>query len=207
MVLGLEIGAILSFLMATIIIEVTPGPNMTYLALVSASDGRRAGFRTVAGIALGLSLVGVIAAVGLAEAIQNSKLLYELLRWFGVAFMLYLAWDGWRSSAALETDEAKGETRYFTRGLLTNLMNPKAGLFYISVLPTFMNMNHAPLPQALLLTSIYVGVATIIHSAIVAIAGSIEPYLNSPTVERRTRRVLSALLAGVAIWFGWTSAR
>ena len=63
-VLPLSTGTFLSFALACLLIELTPGPNMTYLALVSASDGRRAGFATVAGIALGLAVIGGIAAFG-----------------------------------------------------------------------------------------------------------------------------------------------
>jgi threonine/homoserine/homoserine lactone efflux protein len=66
-----------SFLLTSFLIEITPGPNMTYLALVSASDGRRAGFATVLGVASGLAVVGAIAAIGVAELIQASTLLYD----------------------------------------------------------------------------------------------------------------------------------
>ena len=64
-----------SFLLTSFLIEMTPGPNMTYLAVVSASDGRRAGFATVSGVAIGLAIVGAIAAIGVAELIQASTLL------------------------------------------------------------------------------------------------------------------------------------
>ena len=180
---------------------------MTYLALVSASDGRRAGFATVTGVALGLAVIGVIAAFGVAELIQASHLLYDLLRWAGVLFLLYLAWDGWRSSSEGIVDGATTEGRYFLRGLVTNLLNPKAGIFYVAVLPTFMDVNAPPMAQAMTLTGIYVGVATLVHLVIVAIASTLQPLLNDPRREQIARRVLSALLAMVAIWFAWSTAR
>lgn len=196
-----------SFLLTSFLIELTPGPNMTYLALVSASDGRRAGFATVAGIALGLAIIGVIAAFGVSELIQASYLLYGLLRWAGVLFLLYLAWEGWRSGGdgAVDDDLTKG--KYFLRGLVTNLLNPKAGIFYVAVLPTFMDLDAPPMVQAMTLTCIYVGVATLVHLVIVAIASTLEPVLNDPRREQIARRVLSVLLAMVAIWFAWSTAR
>jgi threonine/homoserine/homoserine lactone efflux protein len=196
-----------SFLLTSFLIEMTPGPNMTYLALVSASDGRRAGFATVAGIALGLAVIGLIAAFGVAELIQASHLLYDFLRWAGVLFLLYLAWDGWRSGGDSPADGGTTEGRYFFRGLVTNLLNPKAGIFYVAVLPTFMDVSAPPMGQAMTLTGIYVGVATLVHLVIVAIAGTLEPVLNDPRREQIARRVLSALLAMVAIWFAWSTAR
>ncbi len=203
---GIPFSTLASFVLTSLVIEVTPGPNMTYLALVAASDGRRAGFVTVGGITLGLALIGVVAGVGVAEAIQASDTLYAILRWAGVAFLLYLAWDGWRSPAATEPHRDGEDGKYFLRGLLTNLLNPKAGVFYIAVLPTFMTPQSSPVPQAMLLTAIYVGVATLAHGSIVLLAGTLEPLLNDPRREKVVRRVLSALLALVALWFAWVTA-
>lgn len=203
---GIPFSTLASFLLTALVIEVTPGPNMTYLALISATDGRRAGFVTVGGIALGLAAVGLVAGVGVAEAIQASDTLYAVLRWAGVAFLLYLAWDGWRSPAVPEAHREVEDGKHFMRGLITNLLNPKAGVFYIAVLPTFMTPQLSPVPQAMLLTAIYVGVATLVHSAIVLLAGTLEPLLNDPRRETLVRRVLSALLALVALWFAWTTA-
>lgn len=197
-----------SFALTSLIIELTPGPNMTYLALVSAGEGRRAGFATVAGIALGLAVIGVVAALGVTELIHASKLLYEGLRWGGVLFLLYLAYEGWRgpgNEAVLEGSDA--DRRYFTRGLVTNLLNPKAAVFYVAVLPTFIAAEQPVLPQTLTLTAIYVAVATVIHFLIVVLASQLEPLLNNPRIESMSRRALSALLAAVAIWFAFSTAR
>jgi threonine/homoserine/homoserine lactone efflux protein len=203
---GVSLPTLLSFAFASFVIELTPGPNMTYLALVSASEGRRAGFATVAGVALGLAMVGMAAAFGVAELIAASPLAYEVLRWAGVAFLLYLAWDGWRGSIDVVASGG-GEGRYFARGLVTNLLNPKAAVFYVAVLPTFVVPTRPLLAQTVTLTAIYVAVATVIHATIVALAGALEPVLNDARRETIARRVLSVLLAAVALWFGWSTAR
>ena len=75
--LSVALPTLLSFALASTLIELTPGPNMTYLALVSASEGRRVGFATVARIALGLAVIGLAAALGVAELINASPLAYE----------------------------------------------------------------------------------------------------------------------------------
>jgi threonine/homoserine/homoserine lactone efflux protein len=197
---------LLSFTLAAFLIELTPGPNMTYLALVSASEGRRAGFATVAGVALGLAIVGLIAALGVAQLVQASTWLYEGLRWAGVAFLLYLAWEGWTDGT--DVVAAKGDrSRYFLRGLTANLLNPKAAVFYIAVLPTFIDASRPLLAQSMTLTAIYVAVATLVHGLIVVLAGALQPVLTDPRRERLARRALSALLAAVALWFAWSTAR
>jgi threonine/homoserine/homoserine lactone efflux protein len=195
------------FLIAALLIELTPGPNMTYLALVSASDGRRAGLATVAGIALGLALIGLVAALGVAQLIQTWTLLYEVLRWSGVVFLLYLAWEGWTSGTDVVAEAPVEQGRNFARGLITNLLNPKAGLFYISVLPTFIDPALPAMRQAVILTALYVAVASLVHLLIVLLAGSLEQFLNDTRREGLARRFLSLLLAAVAIWFGWTTHR
>lgn len=198
---------ITSFLLTSLIIEMTPGPNMTYLALVSAQDGRRAGFATVAGITIGLTIVGAIAAFGVAQLIQSSTLAYGGLRWAGVLFLLFLAWDGWKTPGDNPTKSESTYGRYFARGLITNLLNPKAAVFYVAVLPTFIDASARPIVQAMTLTAIYVSVATAIHLVIVVLAGTLESVLNDPRREQIARRFLSGLLALVALWFAWSTAR
>ena len=68
---------------------------MTYLAILSATKGRRAGFAATLGVALGLSIVGLAAVLGLTALIANSRMLYEILRWGGVVYLLWLAYEGW----------------------------------------------------------------------------------------------------------------
>jgi threonine/homoserine/homoserine lactone efflux protein len=196
-----------SFALASFLIELTPGPNMTYLALVGASDGRRSGMATVAGVALGLAIIGLIAAFGVTELISASTVLYEGLRWAGVLFLLYLSWEGWTSGTDVASAEPRLRGKYFARGLITNLLNPKAAIFYVAVLPTFIDADKPVLPQALALTTIYVSVATAVHTAIVSLAGTLEPFLNDPSREKVARRILSALLALVALWFAWSTTR
>ena len=198
---------LVSFALASTIIELTPGPNMTYLALVAAGHGRRFGFATVAGVTLGLALVGIVAALGVGELIQASTLLYQGLRWAGVLFLLYLAWEGWTSTTRVVSSDSLSHGSYFLRGLVTNLLNPKAAVFYVVVLPTFVDLERPVIAQTLTLSAVYVAVATLIHAVIVVLAGSLEPLLNNPRRETVARRSLSALLAGVALWFGWSTAR
>jgi threonine/homoserine/homoserine lactone efflux protein len=191
-----------TFALASFLIELTPGPNMAWLVLLTLSEGRRPGFAAVLGVALGLAVVGVAAAFGLAALIANSPVLWHTLRWAGVAFLLWLAWEGWRGA---EEDDGASHRMVplaaFRRGLVTNLLNPKAALFYVAVVPGFVEAGAPPLPQALILSSLYVAVATAIHAGLVVLAGAVRPIVLQPRRERIVRRVLSALLALVALWF------
>jgi threonine/homoserine/homoserine lactone efflux protein len=192
--------ALWAFALTSLIVELTPGPNMAWLALVAAAEGRRKGYAAVAGVALGLAIVGALAASGLAALIAASPAAYQALRIAGVAWLLWLAWEGWRGEAGdanIETGQPLW--RWFRRGLVTNLLNPKAAVFYIAVLPEFMPEGGG-LTDALVLSAIYVAVATGVHAGIVTVAGTAHRLLADPVREKVIRRVLSLSLVGVALW-------
>ena len=207
-----HINPLLAFALTCVIIEITPGPNMTYLAALSLSNGMRTGFAAVAGIALGLMTYGAIAALGLAALVDNSPLLYGLLRWAGVAYLLWLAWESWASEREASPDVIVGNDDRpglaFRRGLITNLLNPKAAVFYVAVLPEFIRADGGPLLlQTLVLSVAYVGIATAIHSAIVALAGTLQASVATGSRRRTIRRGLALALVGIAIWFAASTGR
>ncbi|WP_284165329.1 LysE family translocator [Frigidibacter sp. SD6-1] len=202
---GLTLETMGAFLALSAIIELTPGPNMTWLAIVAVTEGRRPGYAAVGGVALGLALIGIAAALGLAAAISASPAAYQALRWGGVLYLLWLAWDGWRGDGVVEGMARLGSplSLYFRRGLITNILNPKAAVFYIAVLPGFVDLSGPVLSQTLFLSVLYVLTATAIHAAIVTAAAFSRRWLEDPLRERAARRALSALLALVALWFAW----
>lgn len=207
-----DINPVLAFALTALIIEITPGPNMTYLAALSLSSGARTGFAAVAGIALGLLVYGVAAAVGLAALVDRLPWLYELLRWGGVAYLVYLAWESWTSEreAAPEATDGPDVRPWlaFRRGLITNLLNPKAAVFYLAVLPDFVQPNGVPvMTQTMLLIAVYVAIATLIHSGIVALASALQPTLAASGRRRVIRRVLALVLLGIAVWFAASTGR
>lgn len=199
-----DLETILSFIITCALIELTPGPNMAYLAILSMSEGKRAGFAAIIGIASGLFVVGIGSALGIAALISSSKLIYEALRWCGVFYLLWLAWDGWNTGKETSPQQTNGKSsdrKFFRRGLITNLLNPKAVVFYVAILPTFVSDLSPVLSQTIVLTSIYVTIATIIHSAIVVLAGYTHKILTKPKQIFFIRRALSLLLILVALWF------
>jgi threonine/homoserine/homoserine lactone efflux protein len=198
-----------AFALTSLAIELTPGPNMAYLAVLSLERGRRAGLAAVAGVALGLLGLGLVAGLGFGVVIANTRWIYETIRWAGVAFLVYLAWDAFRESRApLEKAEAGLRLgTYFQRGLITNLLNPKAALFYIAVMPNFIDPTRPQWTQALTLTLIYVAVATAVHAAIALAAAVFQPLLASSRFRRPMGIIAALLLAGIAVWVALATGR
>ena len=184
----------ITFLLTCIAIELTPGPNMTFLALLSALKGRAPGLLMVTGIASGLFVVGLAAAAGAQSLLNTYPQAYGFLRWSGVVYMMWLAYDAWKGSAA--GDEGKHHSNYFLQGFITNLLNPKAFIFYLAILPSFATKTLS----SLILTLISVSIATTIHLAIVLAADKLRPLLTTQSKQRLMGRVFSILLLLIALW-------
>ena len=196
-----------AFLIAMAAVELTPGPNMGWLAALSAQQGRAAGMRAVAGITLGLAAQLVAAATGLSALLAGMPMLYDTLRWAGVAFMVYLAVEAWRDTGSvspLNRSKAAG----FWRGLAANLLNPKALVFYLVVVGQFASDTAGPIwLQIVALGVIHLVVATTIHTSIV-LAGSrfgqkLEAYRTAPLL----RGTFAIMLLGIAVWIAVSTGR
>jgi threonine/homoserine/homoserine lactone efflux protein len=203
--LPIEPAVLLPFLLAVVLIEVTPGPNMGYLAALSASQGRVAGFRAVLGVTVGLAFYMILAVAGVAELIAAAPLVYGLLRWAGVLFLLYLAWEAWRGvDEASPGHPADVDHAPFWRGLVANVLNPKAAVFYVTLLPGFIADDHAPFwIQALMLGSVHLLVSFVIHSAIVIGAARMGAPLASEGRATAVRRLMAVAIALIAVWLAW----
>ena len=187
------------FIAATALIELTPGPNMAWLAGLSLSEGRRAGLAATAGIAIGLFINALVAATGLAELIATYPGGLVWLRRCGAVLMLLLAWQAWHGSDADPRQSA--EHRGFGAGLLLNLLNPKAFVFFLVVVPPFLSGGALQLRQALLLGIVSVTIATAAHLAVVFGAAQASGWATNPARARLVRRAMAMLMVGVAVWF------
>ena len=208
----IALSTLLTFVVTCAIIEITPGPNMAYLAALSLSRGWRTGLAAVAGVALGLAAFGIAAALGVAAVIENSTFLYETLRWGGAVYLAWLAWDAWSTADDIAAEDMPGghdaRISAFRRGLITNLLNPKAAVFYIAMLPEFLTPAAGRVAaQTLALSAVYVTIATLIHAAIVLFASRLRGVIVRPDRIRRVRRVLALALAAIAVWLAWSTAR
>jgi threonine/homoserine/homoserine lactone efflux protein len=152
--------SLIAFLAAAAIITVTPGMDTALVLRTAAIDGARRGVAAAFGVGLGCLAWGASVALGLGALIAASHVAYQLLRWAGAA---YLAWLGLnllirprRSLAARGEPGARGDSLgALRRGLTTNLLNPKVGVFYVSFLPMFVPAGYALAPFLFLLAAIH----------------------------------------------------
>jgi threonine/homoserine/homoserine lactone efflux protein len=191
-----------AFVLTSLIIEMTPGPNMAYLAVLSASRGRLAGFAAVFGVALGLALLGIAVGLGGGSLMLNNRVAYEVLRWAGALYLCWLAYDSWKEGRRpIETASVSQSVFVqFRRGFITNLLDPKAALFFIAVVPEFIAGPAPSLRELATLVSIYVAVATIVHGLIVLLAGTLQAFLAAPQRREMAGNVFAIVLFLVVVW-------
>lgn len=189
------------FLIAAILIELTPGPNMTWLAVMGAAKGRLTALAAVAGIGLGLAIAAVVAGFGLTTALSKWPILFDGLRWIGAVYLLYLAFDAWRDANIVTQSEPTNLANAFGQGLITNILNPKAYLFYAAILPRFIDSQQAAQTQIITLSIVYVAVATIIHTIIAVLAGSVADWLQTSLQAKLIRKLMAVAIAIAAVWF------
>lgn len=203
---GVDPAVIGPFLAAMVLVELTPGPNMGWLALVSARHGRRAGLAAVAGVTLGLAAWMAAAAVGLTELLLLAPGVYQALRWAGVAFLLWLAWEAWRGEGDPAGRPASdgGRGALFRRGLIGNLLNPKAAAFYVVLLPAFIRPGWGPpLQQALTLGSAHLAISVTVHGAVALLAARAGRWLGAGAGGPAVRAVSAGGLVLIAAWLAW----
>ena len=196
--IGVDPGVLPAFALTMALIELTPGPNLAWLALLAASRGRAAGVLAVAGVTLGLSAWLLVTLFGFAGTPLFSSAGLEVLRWVGAAYMVWLARDALRpsppSASGFERD------RPFVRGLIANLLNPKAAIFYIALLPGFMRPEAGPIfIQILILGTIHIAISVIVHGAVVLGAAEAASRL-APRWVFAIRVFLALGLVAATIW-------
>jgi threonine/homoserine/homoserine lactone efflux protein len=138
-----DFSTLILFAAACLALTATPGPDMLLIASRSVSQGRASGFATLAGIQVGTYCHALAAALGLSQLFLAVPLAYDVVRYAGAAYLIYLAWQTFRSTGTVLAPTS-GLRRYpigvvFRQGLLTNLLNPKMALFVLALFPQFVD--------------------------------------------------------------------
>ncbi|MEU0939176.1 MULTISPECIES: LysE family translocator [unclassified Embleya] len=183
----------------------TPGPNMMYVTSRSITQGRRAGLVSLLGVGLGFLIYMSMANLGLSAVFLVVPELYTAVKLAGAAYLGWLAWQALRpggvSAFAPQELAPDSNRRLFTMGLLTNLLNPKAAIMYLSLIPQFVDpaAGHVLL-QGFALGSIQILISLTVNTILVLAAGTIAVFLaRRPSWLRIQRYLMGTVLGGLAI--------
>lgn len=204
---------ILAFALVSLGMALTPGPNMIYLISRSISQGRTAGLVSLGGVALGFIFYMVSAAFGLTALMMAVPYAYDALRIAGVLYLLWMAWQsvrpGGRSPFQLKELPQHSPRKLFLMGFLTNLLNPKIAIVYLSLLPQFINPAHGSvLTQSLMLGMTQIVISVSINAMVAISAGTIALFLvRKPSFAVVQRWLMGGVLTGLAVKIATESRR
>lgn len=199
-------GQVLAFILIAALLTVTPGADMALVTRQTLAGGRRAAFYTTIGIGVGCLVHAMASAVGVSVILARSARAFDLMKLVGAAYLAYLGagtlWKaGGTASPPSGTDGPASEKvgRWFAQGCLTNLLNPKVALFYLTFLPQFVSPRGHVLGQTLLLGGLHVSMGLVWLTAYAAGIDRFARACSSARVKRRMERVTGAVLVALGI--------
>lgn len=198
----LDASTLALFLGATIVLNVSPGPDVFYVLANSARHGTRGGLQATLGIACGVMVHTVIAAAGIAALLATHRWAFDALRLLGAAYLIWLGIQAWRTSGAVAEREAGADAwQIVRRGFVTNVLNPKVALFFLAFLPQFARPENGPVAfQMLLLGAIFITSGTIVSAAYAAAGGWVSDRLRrEPRWQRRLDRLSGSILLALGL--------
>ena len=198
-----EKAAFLSFLVASLLLNLAPGPDMMYVLGRSMGQGRRAGIISSLGIFVGCLFHLVAAALGLAALLRSSPLLFHLVRLAGAGYLIYLGINLiLHAKNALVGVQVQQDSlrRIFLQGVITNILNPKVAIFFVAFLPQFVDGHGSILLQILLLGMIFDVGGTLVNFAVAIAAGGLGDRLSrNIRIIKWQRRLTGTLFIGLGV--------
>ena len=175
---------LLSFILATAALAMSPGPDNIYVLMQSVANGTKYGLATTAGLISGCIIHTTLLAFGVSLIIRESETLFFIIKLLGALYLLYLAYKVYRSSSAIHLSNdhvpKKSLVQLFKQGFIMNVLNPKVTIFFLAFFPGFLfSETMSTVIQFYILGFIFMGVSLVIFSAIAILAGSISENLKS----------------------------
>ncbi|EYB69113.1 hypothetical protein DEIPH_ctg011orf0085 [Deinococcus phoenicis] len=199
---------LLPFILAVLALFVIPGPAVLLILTQSLGRGRAAGVATAAGLALGDAVHAAAAALGLTALLASSATLFGAVKWLGVLYLLFLAVQAWRDRTPLVLPDgsatpqgSRHPARQVSRAALTEILNPKTALFFLSFLPQFVRPERsAVLPQMLILGGVFVLLSLVYCAALALLSGRLSGWLRSrPAVLRWQGKVVAGVYVALGL--------
>ncbi|MEU3749849.1 MULTISPECIES: LysE family translocator [Streptomyces] len=200
--------ALWSFALVVGLLTLTPGLDTAVILRTAALGRRTRAWGVVLGVQTGTLVWGALTSLGVTALLTASQLAYEILRWAGAAYLLWMAvrmvHDTFRgrgeapeaTDGGAEADTLSGGWR---QGTLTNLLNPKVGVFYVAVLPQFIPAEAPHFTTGLLLTGVHIALGTIWSTVLIASATALGTWLRRPRSRRVLDRVTGTVIGAFAV--------
>lgn len=203
--LMMELGTLGAFALVSLGMVCSPGPNMIYLISRTISQGKRDGIISLLGVITGFLIYIIATMLGLSFLFELVPVMYDIIKWLGVIYLLWLAWNAIKpgASSILEPQHLAVESpkKLYVMGLMTNLLNPKIAVLYVSLLPQFMDPNSGSLlVQTAQLGTVQIFVSFAVNLLIVLFAGQVAVWVGRrPFLVKIQRWFMASVLGALAV--------
>jgi threonine/homoserine/homoserine lactone efflux protein len=206
----IPIETLLPFFTASVLLAIAPGPDNLFVLTQSALWGKSAGLAVMLGLCTGLIVHSTAVALGVAVIFQTSALAFSALKFIGAGYLIYLAWQAFRASAARFHAERSPETslwKLYRRGIIMNITNPKVSIFFLAFLPQFADPLRGSISlQLLLLGGVFILATILVFGGIALLAGTLGRWLNRSTrVQNIMNRVAGTVFLCLALRLATTT--
>jgi threonine/homoserine/homoserine lactone efflux protein len=202
--------AFIAFLVAALMLNIAPGPDMLYVIGRSVGQGRKAGVVSALGIFAGCWVHIFAAAVGIAALLRSSPMAFNVVRYAGAGYLLYLGFKIIARGNQLNAQEFRPEklSDIFRQGVITNVLNPKVAVFFLAFLPQFINAHRGSIAlQIVLLGLIFNLGGTLVNLAVAQAGGTVGELLRrSPRFARMQKWATGLVLIGLGAKLAWKKA-
>ncbi len=200
----LEFSTLFAFLGAAIILTLMPGPDNLFVLAQSIAQDKKAGIATSLGLCTGLLVHISAAVVGISAIIYQSMVIFSIVKFAGAAYLLYLAWQSFRAKGdpfTLEQQNAQAYVTLYRKGILMNILNPKVSLFFLALLPQFVNpsQGHVAL-QMLILGIVFLVQALLLFLLFSIFAAKVRKIIiGKPAIAKRLNVIQGVLFTFIGI--------
>jgi threonine/homoserine/homoserine lactone efflux protein len=202
------VGSLFSFVVVVGVLTVTPGMDTALILRTAAVGAPRRAWGVVFGIQAGTLTWGVLTSAGITALLTASHLAYEVLRWVGAGYLIWLGltmlWSTRRRAEPVRPDQETAAPGW-RRGLLTNLLNPKMGAFYVALLPQFIPPGASTFGFGVLLTCVHIVLGIVWSAVLVLLAHRLRVVLRRPAARRVLDRITGTIITGFGVRLALTN--
>ncbi|WP_196894931.1 LysE family translocator [Aureivirga marina] len=202
----MNIDLLFSFLTASVLLTLMPGPDIIYVLIQSITNGKKYGVATAAGLVSGIIIHTTLIAFGVSAIIKESEVIFTIIKFFGIFYLLYLAFKTFKASAVIDLDvETKKDVtllKLFKQGFIMNVLNPKVTIFFLAFFPSFIDENYGNVTmQVYVLGLLFMLQAFIIFSSMSVIADKLTSFIRENQKFQVTLKWLQIIvLIGIAVF-------
>lgn len=200
----IPIESLTTFVIASVLLALVPGPDNIFVLTQSSVNGHKAGLLVTLGLCTGLIFHTTAVALGITALLKTSYVAFTVLKIAGAMYLLYLAWRAFHaSSEEINTGQSRevAGIKYYLRGVIMNVTNPKVSIFFLAFLPQFADPSRGPvIQQIFFLGMVFILVTLLVFGGIALLAGAVGAWLtNTPRAQTIMNRIAGAVFVAMAL--------